>query len=264
MFIYGKRPDKPKRAHVSKFRARPKYRPYGPYSYQYAKRRVRIPIIRGDWYLEPRRRRSPLLRLLGKDRLTWDRWLGDWTCSLQKQGFVLHNEAVTSRRTRVTDKGIRKRECVCLQNGDTAVFLYASIHAIPQGPLPCPPQFAKVLHIVRGRRPDSGRKVKRMEGTPMARGILPEGDFPSIRNVMVDFDDSLFCLDPHGVWRESTDESACDLYRAYRDNSPHFKSIRPHRKNGESRGRFSSVLSLVKELNVIHGEDKQHVITSLR
>jgi hypothetical protein len=176
-----------------------------------------------------------LLRLKGKDRLTRDQWLGDWTYSLQKQDFVLNSQLVTSRRTRTTGKGIRKPECICLQNGGTAVFLYASIHAVPKEGLSCPAQFLTVLHIVRGRRRDSAREITRMEDTSMAKGILPGGKLGNIHNVMVDFDDSLFSLGSDGTWRETADESACDIYRLYRDNSAHFTSIRPRLKEKDSK-----------------------------
>lgn len=222
------------------------------------KRKVRIP--KDFVWIGRRPGPSPLKRLKGKDRLTWHQWLCDWSTSLHKIGFTFNSQAMTSKRTAITDHGLRKRECIRLQNGTTAVFLYASVHALPGDQNVDLEPSPTVYHIVRGRRPDASAGARRLEDSSTATGIIPDVDLTGRTGFLVEFDGSLFGLDQHGVWKETTNQDVLALYRGYRANSSHLTKYRPRRRKAEM-GKHLSDLGI---LDFDHCEHKFARIKELR
>jgi hypothetical protein len=208
-------------------RSRSRHNPYGSYSYRPIRRQRRP-----KGWVGPLPKPSTLKRLMGKDRMTWHQWLCDWRTSLHKLGFDCQSDLVTSMRSTTTDKGSRRKESLCMVKGDTAIFLYGSIHALPVGPNVDLGVFSTVYHVVQGRRPDASIGVKRLEDRSTAVGIIPNVDLEGRGGFLVEFDGTLF-ESVNGVWRETMDDVVMGLYRSYRGNSSHFQSIRPYRKAGD-------------------------------
>jgi hypothetical protein len=116
-------------------------------------------------------------------------------------------------------------------NGDTAIFLYGSVHALSHRQNVDLGPFSSVYHVVRGRRPDLDRGAKRLEDKS-AMGILPGVELEGRGNFLVEFDASLFEF-KNGIWKETEDDDVMRLYRSYRANSSHYRSIRPYRMKGD-------------------------------
>jgi hypothetical protein len=214
--------------------SRSKYRHSASFLHIQRKRSRRMPR---DW-VGPLPKKSSLKRLKGKERLTGHQWLCDWRTSLQKLGFVCRGELVQSIRSITLDEGLRRKECICLVMGDTAIFLYASIHALPKSQNVDLEPFSNIYHIVRGRRLDSSVGVKRLDSS-IAAGILPKANLDERGKFSVEFNGQLFEPDGTGAcWRVTTDDNLLKLYGSYRENSPHFRSIRPYQKAGEKTLRL--------------------------
>lgn len=180
-------------------------------------------------YIGPVPKRSTLKRLKGKERLTWFEWLCDWRTALHKMGFVCRGDLVGSGRSSETNKGVRRKEALCMVNGDTAIFLYASIHAMPKGQNVDLDAFSSVYRVVKGRRPNASAGAKRLDNLSAAVGIIPDADLDAYGCFFVDFDGGLFDV-KDGVWNEAENENLLHLYREYREHSPHYRAIRPYSK----------------------------------
>jgi hypothetical protein len=203
-----------------------KYWHLASFPYQRLPRKRRRPFN----YVGKLTRKSSLKRLPGKERLNWYQWLCGWRTSLHRQGFRCQGDAWTSRRSSLPGKGTKRKEAICMVKDEIALFLYASVKALPKGKEDQDSQFVKAYHIVRGRRLDPSQGAKRIEGTSTAIGIIPNIALDGCPDFLVEFNGALFEKTKDGVWQESTNEDLVDLYRSYRENSSHIRSIRPYQK----------------------------------